>query len=456
MTTPLRFVTLLAALALSGASFAQVLAPTGKDPFEAVVAARLAAEDQPTCVAVGMVGEFGRTFFACTPSAGKVLIDKDSIFEVGSFTKVLTGLLLADMIHRGEVALSDPISKYAPPGAPLPKQSGREITLGDLVTHRSSLPRLPTAYQPSDLSNPYKGFDSKALYEALAKTELTADIGTRQEYSNFGYMLLSDLLGRRAGKRFDVLLEERILKPLGMTSTSVVLTPEAAKRRVQGHGPNYREVPAWDFEPEVAGAGGVNASLLDLMRFADAAAGRRTMGLKPVFDTSFVPLINEPERTSTLFAWGMRKRAVGRLLFHNGQTGGMRTMVVVNPDNGTGAVVLTDSGANLEDLAFHLADPTLPMKVKREEMQLDEAKLDEYVGTYTLAPNFELRVFREGSRLLVQATGQQAVPMFAELTDRFFLKLVDAQLTFRRGTEGKVVSVVLHQGGRDVPGPRKP
>ena len=75
-------------------------------------------------------------------------------------------------------------------------------------------------------------------------------------------------------------------------------------------------------------------------------------------------------------------------------------------------------------------------------------------GTYPLTPEFALRIFREGSRLLLQATGQQPVPIFAEAEDRFFLKLVDAQLTFRRDEKGRVVSVVLHQGGRDLPGPR--
>jgi CubicO group peptidase (beta-lactamase class C family) len=213
-------------------------------------------------------------------------------------------------------------------------------------------------------------------------------------------------------------------------------------------------VPAWDFDPALAGVGGVRSSLLDLLRFVEAAAGRRPQGLGPTFATSFTPLVNEPQGTSTLFAWGMRKRGVGRLMFHNGQTGGMRATVVVNPDNGTGAVVLTDSPANLDDLAFYLVDSTLPLRLKRAAIAIDAAKLEDYVGTYQLSPDFALRVFREGERLLVQATGQDAVPMFAEAPDRFFLKLVDAQLTFRRDASGKVDIVILHQGGRDIPGPR--
>ncbi|QJR11857.1 hypothetical protein DSM104443_02940 [Usitatibacter rugosus] len=418
------------------------------------VVARLAAEDQPACVAVGIVGPAARTAIACTNSAGKLTIDPDSIFEIGSFSKVMTGVLLANMIERGEVKLTDPISKYAPAGSKLPTRGGREITLGDLVSHRSSLPRVPPNFKPTNLSNPYKGFDSKALYEGLAQTELTADIGTRQEYSNFGFMLLSDLLGRAGGKRFDELLAERIFKVLEMTSTGVVLPAEVEKRFVQGHAAGYTPVPMWDIDPALAGAGGIRSSLVDMMRFADAAVGRRTLGLGKTFDASLVPLIDNSEGTSTLFAWGMRRRGVGRLIFHNGQTGGMRSMVVVNPDNGTGAVVLTDSVVSFEDLAFYLVDASMPLKLKREEITLDDKVLDEYVGTYQLTPEFALRIFREGSRLLVQATGQSALPMFAEAQDRFFLKLVDAQLTFRRDAKGRVISVVLHQGGRDLPGPR--
>lgn len=426
------------------------------DKLSQTVMARLASEEQPACVAVGLIGQFARTALACTNSAGKLTIDPNSVFEIGSFSKAMTGVLLANMVERGEVKLSDPISKYAPQGSKLPTRGGREITLGDLVTHRSSLPRLPPGLKPADPANPYKDFDSKALYESLAITELTADIGTRQEYSNYGFMLLSDLLGRAAGKRYDELVAERIFKVLGMTSTGVVLPPDVDKRLVQGHAAGYAPVPAWNFDPALAGVGGIRASLVDMMRFADAAAGRRTLGLQKTFDTSYLPLIDKPDGTSTLLAWGMRRRDSGRLIFHNGQTAGMRSMVVVNPDNGTGAVVLTDSTVSFEDLAFHLVDPSLPLKVRRAEVTLDDKMLDDYVGTYPLTPEFSLRIFREGSRLLLQATGQQSVPIFAEAEDRFFLKIVDAQLTFRRNEKGQVVSVTLHQGGRDLPGPRKP
>lgn len=281
------------------------------------------------------------------------------------------------------------------------------------------------------------------------------DIGKQQEYSNFGMMWLSDLLGRSAGKPYDQLLDERILKPLGMTSTAVRLSPEQSKRLVQAHGSEYRKVPAWDVDPALAGVGGVRSSLVDMMRFVEAASGRRPQGLRETFATSFTPLINDPQGTSTGFAWGMRKRLVGRLLFHNGQTGGMRATVVVNPDNGSGVVVMTDSTVNLDDLAFHLVDTSLPLKRRREAIALDEKKLEEYVGTYQLSADFALRIFREGERLLAQATGQDAVPLFAEAPDKFFLKLVEAQLTFRRDDKGKVDSVVLHQGGNDIRGPKR-
>jgi hypothetical protein len=96
------------------------------------------------------------------------------------------------------------------------------------------------------------------------------------------------------------------------------------------------------------------------------------------------------------------------------------------------------------------------VRVKRETVALDAAKLSEYVGVYELNPGFDLRIYRDGEALMAQATGQGAVQIFPEALDRFFFKIVDAQLSFRRGQDGKVVSVILHQGGRDIPGPRKP
>lgn len=92
---------------------------------------------------------------------------------------------------------------------------------------------------------------------------------------------------------------------------------------------------------------------------------------------------------------------------------------------------------------------------ERQAIKLDPTLYDAYVGEYELAPNFSLTITREGDQIFGQATGQQKLELFPESETLFFLKVVDAQLEFVRGADGKVTGLVLHQGGRDMPGKRK-
>src|SRR5205085_11046521 len=120
---------------------------------------------------------------------GPMTLDQYALFEIGSITKGCTGLLLADMVRKGERSLDDPVSKHARPGATLPKRGKDEITLRDLVTQTSGLPRMPPGFKPAKPADPFADFTADALYEALAATKLNLQ-KDRYEYSNFGFMWL--------------------------------------------------------------------------------------------------------------------------------------------------------------------------------------------------------------------------------------------------------------------------
>jgi len=87
-------------------------------------------------------------------------LNGDTIFEIGSVTEVFTSLLLTDMVLRGEVALADPVAKYLPAGVKVPERGGRRITLEDLSTHTSGLPRLPSNLKPANPANPYADYSA--------------------------------------------------------------------------------------------------------------------------------------------------------------------------------------------------------------------------------------------------------------------------------------------------------
>ena len=151
-----------------------------------MLAERIAAR-QDVGIVVGLIEPKGRHVIAHGSMAeGDARpVDGDTLFEIASVTKVFTTLLLADMVRRGEVALDDPVAKFLPPGVTVPER-GRAITLEDLATHTSGLPRMPTNFAPSDATNPYADYSVAQLYAFLSGYTLTRDVGAQYEYSNLG------------------------------------------------------------------------------------------------------------------------------------------------------------------------------------------------------------------------------------------------------------------------------
>ena len=151
-------------------------------------------------------------------------VNENTIFEIGSITKVFTTLILADMVVRGELSLDDPIEEYLP-DVKVPARNGKKITLKDLTTHTSGLPRMPDNFAPEDWSNPYVDYTVKNLYEFLSNYTLTRDIGAQFEYSNLGMGLLGHILALRSDTTFEELVKSRICDELGLEDTTISLTP---------------------------------------------------------------------------------------------------------------------------------------------------------------------------------------------------------------------------------------
>jgi serine-type D-Ala-D-Ala carboxypeptidase/endopeptidase len=154
---------------------------------------RIDVQQQSVGIVVGVIGPDGRRIIAYGhPNKGDPRpVDGNTVFEIGSMTKVFTSLLLADMVQRGEVALDDPVAKYLPASVKMPQRNGRQITLVDLSTHTSGLPPLPTNFAPKDPANPYADYSVDQLYQFLSSYQLTRDIGSQYGISAAGCLATS-------------------------------------------------------------------------------------------------------------------------------------------------------------------------------------------------------------------------------------------------------------------------
>ena len=388
---------------------------------------------------------------------GAAPLSSSSLFEIGSITKVFTATLLAEMVARGEVALTGPVSSYLPDDVAVPSRDGRQITLLDLATHHSALPRLPGNMSPADMTNPYADYTVEQMYIFLSGHELRRDIGSQYEYSNLAVGLLGHVLARVGGGSYEDVLEERVLEPLGMAMTGITLDGEMQDRMVRGHSPQGAVVPLWDL-PTLAGAGALRSDMTDMLTFLAANVGPPTSQLERAMRTTHEVRETISPEMSIGLNWHIRTAGEKNIVWHNGGTAGFRTFIGFDPDLGVGAVVLTNSGQGADDIGFHLINPDLalapapPPPQERTEIEVPEAVLATYVGEYQLAPSFSIFVTLEDGALFAQATGQGKNPIFAESESQFFLKVVDAQVTFTKDEAGKVTELTLHQGGANQPG----
>lgn len=268
-------------------------------------------------------------------------LDADAVFEIMSNTKVFTALLFAEMVHRGEVDLHDPVTKYLPVTL---RQYGGPITLLDLATYTSGLPNMPGNLPPDwwAASDPMNDYTEATLYEFLSSYVPEYAPGTHYAYANLGFGLLGIALARRAGQSYETLLIERVCQPLGLAHTRITLTAEMRGRMVRGHDLAMKETHLWNW-PAMPGAGCARSTARDLTAFV-----RAHMGLAPS------PLRGPMERmievrrptslagTSAGLGWFITSDGNEEIVWKSGLSAGCNTFIGFSPQSRRGAVLLSN------------------------------------------------------------------------------------------------------------------
>jgi CubicO group peptidase (beta-lactamase class C family) len=377
-------------------------------------------------------------------------------FEIGSISKAFTGVLLSEMAERKELSLDDTVQQHLPAGVTMPRFEGLEVTLRDLVTHTSGLPALPPGMRPLSQLNPYVDVDEKVIVGGLSHLALTHPPGEQHAYSNWAFMLLSDIVGRRAGQPYDALLTERVLAPLGMKDTIV----SDDHRLIPGHTSFGRPTPAWDFPPRFGGVGAIRSTPEDMARFARAMLGDMPKDapdtLKRALVTSTQPQRVVRESLTMATAWFVLKRpeSVAPWIFHNGMTGGFSSTLLVDPQQRRAALVLADAFGGFDDIAFHLLAPGAALREPARPVALDLERARAAVGRYRLRENFELALLLDGEALYGQATGQGRFPLKQDSRGDYYTEVTELLLRVVRDRAGKGTELVLLQGGGMLRGKR--
>ena len=384
--------------------------------------------------------------------------DGETVYEIGSISKVFTGILLGDAVARGEVSLEQPLRELLPGMADNLAKEGEPIRLWHLATHTSGLPRLPANMQPADPADPYADYSAERLDEFLKSVELKQVPGELAEYSNLGAGLLGEVLGRKAGVGYERLLTERITRPLGMESTGIELSLSMRERLAPPHSADGLPANNWGFTA-LAGAGAIRSTADDMLRLLAAQLEPPRGVLAEAIDLAWKVHWQPKDNAGLALGLGWHVARDGHTRWHNGQTGGYRAMALVSRESEIAVVVLANTATGevdrlAEDIFRMLAGAAVEPRTFAAAVGVAPEVMERYVGRYALAPGFHLTITLDEDRLMVQATGQPAAQVYPKSDTDWFFKAVDAQLTFQVDDRGRCTGLILHQHGQDMPAGR--
>ena len=380
----------------------------------------------------------------------------DTKFRIGSVTKQFTAASILLLQERKLLDIDQPVKTYWP-GAP---DSWDAITVRHLLNHTSGIPNVTSfddfrewKYLPTARDELIARFSDKPL-------EFTP--GEKWSYSNSGYLVLSAIVEEVGGKPYADFVDENLFTPLGMEDTAIDVTAQIVPQRAEGYSPSDSGIVNADYVdmgiPQ--GAGALYSTTHDLLKWQRGLFGGQLL----------TPESIEAFRTPAALETGNGGRyALGVLvtendqgisIWHGGGIEGFNSWLGYDPERDITVAVL----ANLNGGAANTLGQSLlklarggevTLAAEREAVEVPTEAMAEYEGVYALAPTFKIRIFREGDRLMTQATGQSAFPIFVEGPDRFFLKVVDAQLRFDRGESGEIEGLTLFQGGNEMSGAKE-
>lgn len=296
-------------------------------------------------LAIGVI-QRGRTetfFYGKLSETNQAAPNRDTLFELGTVTQLLTALTAQKLVSDGTLNWSTSVRDILPPELELAPVFS-QITLEQLATHRSGLPQVPSNLRAEsiDLSNPFKEYGTSELYRYLAELEKAGPPGRSMDMSKLGYGLLGHLLERATGAPYENLVRQQILAPLQMTNT--VITIGSRTNVAIGRDSDGKVTAAWD-SGAFAGAVGFRSALGDLLKLVAVNITPDGSPLEAVLREC------QQEHGSSFagnvgYGWQLTSTLQGELDFVwlNGGTGGFVSFIGFDRNHQNGVVMLSSSG----------------------------------------------------------------------------------------------------------------
>jgi CubicO group peptidase (beta-lactamase class C family) len=365
-------------------------------------------------------------------------------FRLGSITKQFTAAAILLLQERGKLSVRDPICKFFD-NCP---ESWKEITIHHLLTHNGGIPNF-TSF-PDYRKTMMIPVTMESLVARFKDKPLDFKPGEKMSYSNSGYVALGHIIEKVGGEPYESFLQKNIFDPLKMSNSGYDRHDRVLKNRATGYSSRSGKQANSEYLdmtiPHAAGA--LYSTVEDLFTWNEALFSDKLLSAKSREAMMTVDKNN--------YAYGLvvNQQHNRKMVSHGGGINGFNTVLARFPEEKVTIVVLRNAdygmqnpGRISQDLAAILFGEKYEIPRERVAIKIDPKILDAYVGQYELRPDFIITMTREGDSLMTQATGQPKFELFPESETRFFLKVVDAQVTFVKDDKGAVTHLIMHQGG---------
>lgn len=278
-------------------------------------------------------------------------INPNSVFEIGSITKVFTAILLAAEVENKRMDLNESIFSYFPG---IEKKT--DISLLNLATHTSGFPRLADNFWSTvkDRSNPYMNYSDQDLRNYMSGYTLKSKPGTHYDYSNFGVGLLGSILSRQHKTSYEQLVQHTICQPWGLKSTFIYPDASQKKQLVSGHSAG-RVVPGWYFQEATAGQGALRSSINDMLLFLKLNIfPEKCLSANVILLTQQEHFYERENGRKMGLGWHIGNFNKEKYLEHTGGTGGYRSFIGLTPESKTGIVILSNSNNDVSAIGIEI------------------------------------------------------------------------------------------------------
>jgi D-alanyl-D-alanine-carboxypeptidase/D-alanyl-D-alanine-endopeptidase len=390
----------------------------------------------------------------------------ETLYCTGSTFKFVTAAAVMQLVEQGKLGLDEPVNKYLGDEAIADRsEEGKPVTIRHLLCHYSGLSG-PTNTVPL-----WKRELPMSPSDVVSQIKSARDPGVKYEYCNPGYALAGYIVERVSRQPYEDYIVEHILQPLGVpTPKPVEPTPEMVEVMALPYRLAHNTaIPEAQVRFDVFAAGDIHLTASDMARFLAAQLNGGSHNGNRLLETATVKEMRRVQFAGSNYGLGtMIDRKEGQtIISHGGGLPGFNAYSVGDVDARVGVYLMANASPSLrplnaigkltlELLRGETDTQPLPSFVVKEhkEVSVSSEILAKYVGKYEMRPDFVLTITKEGDKMFVQATGQPRAQMFPMSDSEFFLKIVDAEITFNRDESGKVTGASLHQNGQDEPAKR--